>query len=73
MAESDPKARPDAPGFLSSFQDSEGKVTTVVVRKSTGYAILDNEVVKTLLSWQGKPGPIREIDVPIDFQLTIGP
>jgi TonB family protein len=60
-------------GIFRIFVNRPGKVTRVDVLVSTGYAVLDNESVRTLLAWQGKPGPLRQIDVPISFVLTIGP
>jgi TonB family protein len=60
-------------GIFRILLNRQGKVTGVAVQVSTGFVILDDESVRTIWSWQGKPGPLRQIDVPIWYQLSVRP
>ena len=47
-----------------------GRVTKVIVLKSTGFSKLDQSIVDTFRQWRWKPGKWREIEVPVTFTLT---
>lgn len=44
-----------------------GKVTEVVILKSTGSDALDREAILTLRRWRFRPGKFRKVDLPITF------
>jgi TonB family protein len=44
-----------------------GKVTEVVILKSTGSDILDREAIFSLRRWRFRPGKVRKVDLPITF------
>jgi TonB family protein len=48
----------------------QGTVTNLQLLKSTGSQELDEASLKTLIQWRARPGPSREIDLPVTF--TIG-
>jgi TonB family protein len=47
-----------------------GVVTSVGVKKSTGYSTLDNCAVAALRQWRWKPGRWKEIETPVTFRLA---
>lgn len=47
-----------------------GLVTSVTVKKSTGYPGLDDAVVKALQQWRFKPGTIKAVRLPMTFEMT---
>ena len=63
--------RPDitGSGIFTLSVDERGKVTDVAVRKSTGHHELDLQAIYGLRQWRAKPGPQRQIDVPMTFSL----
>ena len=56
-------------GIFTMHIDANGKVAGVEIRKSTGHRELDIQAVDALRHWRTKPGPHREIDMPISFRL----
>lgn len=54
-------------GLFKVLVDEKGKVTDVLTMQSTGHVELDAESVKALKRWRGRPGPKRDIDLPITF------
>jgi TonB family protein len=56
-------------GIFTLSVDEKGKVTDITVRKSTGHRELDLQAIYGLRQWRAKPGPHRQIDVPITFAL----
>lgn len=44
-----------------------GKVTDVVILKSTGSDALDREAIFALRRWRFRPGKVREVEIPITF------
>jgi TonB family protein len=59
-------------GILRLSLNERGKVTAVKIVKSTGNKELDDEGVRTMSRWRAKPGPPREINVPLNFSLGDG-
>jgi TonB family protein len=49
--------------------DEAGRVTEVRLIKSSGHQILDDAGVIACRSWRGKPGPRREVDLPLTYTL----
>ncbi len=61
-------------GFFRIFIDpTRGTVSNVAILKSTGYASLDNDAVAALRHWRWKAGTWKEVDLPVEFRLTLGP
>jgi TonB family protein len=56
-------------GIFRMYIDESGRVTAVKVRKGTGHAELDTQAIRGLTRWRAKPGPHREIDMPITFTM----
>ena len=56
-------------GLFRLFVDEQGKVTSVSVLKSIGHPQIDGAMAKTFIKWRAKPGPKREVDIPVDFGL----
>jgi TonB family protein len=54
-------------GIFRLYIDERGNVRATKIRKSTGHAELDAEALKALIRRRAKPGPHREIDVPVTF------
>ena len=44
-----------------------GKVTDVLILKTTGSDALDREAIFALRRWRFKPGKARQVDLPITF------
>jgi TonB family protein len=44
-----------------------GKVTDVLILKSTGSDALDREAIFALRRWRFKPGKAHQVDLPITF------
>ncbi|HKP03663.1 MAG TPA: energy transducer TonB [Chthoniobacterales bacterium] len=44
-----------------------GKVTDVLILKTTGSDVLDREAILALRRWRFKPGKARQVDLPITF------
>jgi hypothetical protein len=53
---------PNANGTYRVEVSPEGKVTAVTILKTLGKR-LDSLVMKTFITWRGKPGPLRVVDV----------
>ena len=49
------------------FFDEKGRVTQVKVLASMGHPELDAVTIKTLMRWKARPGPAREVDIPVTF------
>jgi TonB family protein len=56
-------------GIFTLSVDEKGKVTDVTVRQSTGHRELDSQAIYGLRQWRARPGPRRQIDVPMTFFL----
>ena len=54
-------------GIFRIKSNESGEVTSVSVRKSTGWRDLDSAAVSTLRTWRARPGVKREIDTQINF------
>lgn len=52
-------------GTFRAYVEANGKVSRVVVIKSTGYKAVDEAVVTAARRWRAKPGRKLEIDFPI--------
>ncbi len=52
------------------YIDKSGRVTSVKTLQSTGHPLLDNAAVKSFMSFQARPGPRREAEVPVTFVLN---
>jgi TonB family protein len=50
-----------------AFVTPQGKVSRVIVLRSTGHPVLDDSVVRAALQWRAKPGRPKEVDFPIIF------
>jgi TonB family protein len=44
-----------------------GIVTSALVRRSTGYRVLDESAVNALRRWRWKPGTWKQVDIPVRF------
>lgn len=53
--------------LLELMTDQEGFVESIVIQKSSGHEVLDNEAVKTLKTW--RLSPLSRVIVPVEFQL----
>ena len=49
--------------------DERRDVTGIRVLQKTGIPPLDIEVLKALVRWRARPGPKREVDIPVWFIL----
>ena len=54
-------------GLFRLFVDEGGKVRSVKILQSTSEPALDASAVDALMQWKARPGPRREVDVPITF------
>jgi TonB family protein len=54
-------------GVYRLYIDERGEVTGIRLLKKTGFPPLDIAVLKTLVRWKARPGPKREVDVPVHF------
>lgn len=54
-------------GLFRLFVDEGGKVQSVKILQSTREPALDASAVDALKQWKARPGPRREVDVPITF------
>ena len=54
-------------GLLRIYVDESGRVTNVVVLKTTGSRLLDYAGLKAFRQWKARPGPRREVDMPLTF------
>jgi TonB family protein len=62
------RAKVGGTGVFRMIIDSKtGKVTDVLVVKSTGHDELDREACLALRRWRFKPGKLTKADVPITF------
>jgi protein TonB len=61
--------RPEGKGLLICHIDAKtGRVTSVSIAKSTGFAILDEAAVDCYKRWRFKPGTCaREVKIPFEF------
>jgi TonB family protein len=57
-------------GVLRIYVDESGKVTGVTIIKSTGHRQLDDAGLKAFGQWRAKPGPRREVDMPLRFLMN---
>ena len=62
--------RLEGSGVFRMFVDEHGKVANVTVLQSTRHPELDAEAIKGLIRWKARPGPKREVDIPITFSLA---
>jgi TonB family protein len=53
--------------FRMMIDFNTGKVTNVLILKSTGSDALDREAIFALRRWRFKPGKVRKVDLPITF------
>ena len=56
-------------GLFRMYVNELGKVAALKVLKSTGNGELDAEGLKAFIRWRAKPGPRREVDMPLTFLL----
>lgn len=61
------KNRVSGRGTYRAYIEPSGKVTRVVVIKSTGSRELDDAVVKAAIAWKARPGKKLEVDFPVAF------
>ena len=54
-------------GMFRMIVDERGKVTAVTALQSTGHPELDAGAIKGLMRWKARPGPKREVDIPVTF------
>jgi TonB family protein len=54
-------------GLIRMYVNTQGTVTSLKLLKSTGHRVLDEEGLKTFIRWRAKPGPPREVDMPLTF------
>jgi TonB family protein len=54
-------------GMFRMIVDERGKVITVTALQSTAHPELDAEAIKGLMRWKARPGPKREVDIPVTF------
>jgi TonB family protein len=61
--------RPEGKGlFICRVDAKTGRVTSVSIAKSTGFAILDQAAVDCYKRWRFKPDTCaREVKIPLDF------
>ena len=50
-----------------------GSVTSVTIKKSTGFKRLDDSAVACLRKWRWKPGTWKEVDMPVVFTIAQPP
>src|SRR6202035_5357570 len=62
--------RLEGSGVFRMLVDEHGKVTNVTVLQSTRHPELDAESIKGLMRWKARPGPKREVDIPVTFSLA---
>ena len=54
-------------GIFRMHVNEQGRVTAIIILKSTGHKELDALAMKALVEWRGKRGPKWELDMPITF------
>jgi protein TonB len=60
--------RPEGSGvFTVNINSKTGLVTSVSVKKSTGWAVLDKAAIDALRRWKFKTPTKSSVEVPIDF------
>ena len=47
----------------------DGAVSSVIVLKSAGYAILDRAAIAAFQRWRFKPGTVRAVEIPLRFSM----
>jgi len=62
--------RLEGSGMFRMLVDEHGKVTNVTALQSTGHPALDAEAIKGLMRWKARPGPKREVDIPVTFSFA---
>jgi TonB family protein len=55
--------------FRVSIDINTGRVTNVLILKSTGYGVLDGSAIRALKAWRWKLGKYGTYDVPVTFKL----
>ncbi|MBA3961182.1 MAG: TonB family protein [Chthoniobacterales bacterium] len=50
-----------------------GRVTNMMILKSTGIRSLDQSALNALRQWRWKPGKWQEVDFPVSFGMASGP
>ena len=50
-----------------SVDPANGSVTDASMAQSTGNALLDKSVLRTLRTWKFKPGTVSQVSVPVEF------
>lgn len=61
-------------GYFRLILDPKtGAVTRVIVKKSTGFFVLDRTAIRALERWKWKPGKWKEIGMPVRFTLSRPP
>lgn len=56
--------------FRLTLDLKTGKVTDIVILKSTGFRTLNRNAVFALHQWRWKPGKWKQIDIPVTFGAT---
>lgn len=59
--------------FSMTIDLKTGLVLRVTVKKSMGYAALDNAGISALRQWRFRPGTWREVELPITFAMGRSP
>ncbi len=60
-------------GQFRVYFGRDGRVTGIKVLKSTGQQVLDDAAMSAFRRWHAKPGPRRELDLPISYILSRTP
>jgi len=47
-----------------------GSVTNIMVKRSTGFALFDDSIIRSFRQWRWRPGTWKEIEFPVIFELT---
>lgn len=61
------RTRVSGRGTYRAYVEPNGKVSRVIVIKSTGSGALDDAVVRAALQWRARPGKKLEVDFPMAF------
>jgi hypothetical protein len=56
--------------FRLKIDQQTGSVTEIGVLRRAKQAVLNSTMVLTLLKWKFKPGTLRELDLPVQFDLN---
>jgi TonB family protein len=65
--------RQEGAGLVRILIDSKtGRAIKADIVKSTGFASMDDSVIRAARGWHWRPGEWKEVDVPIEFSLAQG-